>query len=64
MNAVDKLNLFTMLRSELTDTERQDTYPKDNVQEWSERKRKDYYDRLAAILKDIILKKNLKVKFR
>ena len=46
-----------MLRSELTDTERQDTYPKDNVQEWSERKRKDYYDRLAAILKDIILKK-------
>ena len=61
MNAVDKRNLFTLLRSRLTDAERKD-YPKDNVQDWSPKKKKDYYDRLSSILKQIILTKNLKVK--
>jgi hypothetical protein len=46
-------------------TVRLEEYPADvdEVQGWSPQKRKDYYGRLASILKDIILKKNLQVKF-
>jgi hypothetical protein len=64
MNAVDIRNLFVLLRSKLKPSEVEE-YPADvdEVQGWSPQKRKDYYGRLASILKDIILKKNLQVKF-
>lgn len=64
MNAVDKRDLFTLLRSRLTDAERVVEYPKEDVQAWSQKKKKDYYDRLASILKQIILTKKLRVKLR
>lgn len=61
MNAVDIRSLFTFLRLRLTPGERE-TYQKDSVTSWSFEKKKDYYGRLGSILKDEILKKNLRVK--
>ena len=40
MNAVDKFNLFTLLRSRLTETERTVEYPKNEVQSWSKKRRR------------------------
>jgi hypothetical protein len=62
MNAADKFNLFTGLRLRLTEAERA-YYQKDSVQSWSQKKKKDYYDRLSSILKEMMLSNNLTAKF-
>jgi hypothetical protein len=62
MSVEDKMNLFTFLRLRLTDAERLVQYPKGDVPSWSQQKQKDYYVRLASIMKDVILTNNLQVK--
>lgn len=62
LNTVDKRNLFTLLRSKLRDTEARDW--SGDVNDWSLRKQRDYYERLAGILKQIMLDNDLQVTFR
>jgi ribosomal protein S19E (S16A) len=59
---VDRRNLFVFLRSRLSGTEARN-YSGD-VKEWSVQKKKNYYDRLASILKQIMLDNDLEVKLR
>jgi hypothetical protein len=61
-NQVDRRNLFVFLRSRLSGTEAWN-YSGD-VKEWSVQKKKNYYDRLASILKQIMLDNDLEVKLR
>jgi len=62
MNAADVRNLFVLLQSKLKPDEAQEY--NGHPQDWPTQKRKNYYDRLASILRHIILAKNLQVKFR
>ncbi len=62
LNRVDVRNLFILLRSRLSDQEALEYTGL--VKEWPISKRKEYYLRLAAILKDMMLKKNLQVRLR
>jgi hypothetical protein len=59
-NTVDRRNLFVLLRSRLSDADARD-YSGD-VNDWSFRDQRDYYDKLAGILKQIMLDNNLQVK--
>jgi hypothetical protein len=61
-NAVDKRNLFVLLRARLSDSEAR--YYSGEVKDWSEQKKRDYYDRLASILKLIMLDNDLQIKLR
>jgi hypothetical protein len=61
-NTVDQRNLFALLRSRLSDAEARDW--SGDAKEWSPRKRKDYYERLASILKQTMLDEDLQVKLR
>ena len=63
MNTVDIRALFTFLRLRLSPAERE-MYQKDSVKYWDLGKKKDYYGRLGSILKDEILKKDLRVTMR
>jgi hypothetical protein len=54
--------LFGLLRSRLSDAEARDW--SGDVKAWSLRKRRDYYERLAGILKQIMLDNDLQVTFR
>jgi len=62
LNTVDQRNLFTLLRSRLSDAEARDW--SGDVKEWSLRKKKDYYERLASILKQLMLDNDLQIKLR
>jgi hypothetical protein len=62
LNTADVKNLFILLRSRLKPAEAQD-YSGD-VKSWSRRKKIDYYDRLASILKQIMLDNDLQVTLR
>jgi len=62
LNTVDKRNLFTLLRSRLSDAEARDW--NGDVNDWSLRKQRDYYERLASILKQIMLDNDLQVTFK
>jgi hypothetical protein len=62
LNTVDTKNLFKLLRSRLKPAEAQD-YSGD-VKSWSRKKKIDYYDRLASILKQIMLENDLQVTLR
>ena len=60
-NTVDRRNLFVLLRARLNDVEARN-YSGD-VNDWSVQKQRDYYDRLASILKQIMLENDLQIKF-
>jgi hypothetical protein len=62
LNTVDQKNLFALLRSRLSNAEARDW--SGDVKAWPLWKRKDYYERLASILKQIMLDNDLQVKFR
>ncbi|WP_128925216.1 hypothetical protein [Bradyrhizobium guangxiense] len=62
LNTVDRKNLFVLLRSRLSDADGR--YWSGDVKEWSVRKKKDYYDRLGAILLKMMLDNDLKIKLR
>lgn len=59
-NQVDRRNLFVLLRSRLSDPEARN-YSGD-VKDWSVQKKRNYYDRLASILKQIMLDNDLQIK--
>lgn len=61
-NRVDDKALRGYLRQQMTKDERQ--YYTGNWDNWSVRKFRDYYDRLASILKNKMLSNNLQFKFR
>jgi hypothetical protein len=62
LNTVDTKNLFILLRSRLKPTEARD-YSGD-MTTWSRQKRMDYNDRLASILKQMMLDNDLQVTLR
>lgn len=62
LNQVDIKNLFVFLRSRLKPTEAREY--SGALKDWSVQKRKNYYDRLASILKDDMLKNNLQLRLR
>jgi hypothetical protein len=65
MNTVDIRNLFKLLRKSLSAREQEEySGTAEQIQAWSDEKKRDYYDRLSSILREIILKKNLQVKLR
>jgi|SRR6185437_706424 hypothetical protein len=61
-NTVDRKNLFVLLRGRLSDAEARN-YSGD-VKDWSPQKKRNYYDRLASVLKGIMLDGGLQVRFR
>jgi hypothetical protein len=64
INVEDVRNLFVLLRHQLTaHEEAKYSGTVAEIQAWSTEKKKEYYLRLSSILKQIIIEKNLKVKF-
>jgi hypothetical protein len=61
-NALDRKDLFVLLRSRLKDADAR--YYSGAVKDWPDQKKKDYYDLLASILKQIMLDNDLQIKFR
>lgn len=61
-NQVDRRDLFVLLRSRLNDNEARN-YSGD-VKGWPAQKKRNYYDRLASILKQMMLDDDLQIKLR
>lgn len=62
LNTVDVRNMFVLLRSRLSVAETEEY--NGAVKDWPDQKKKNYYNRLGSILKNIMTEKNLQVKFR
>jgi hypothetical protein len=63
-NTVDQRNLFTFLLSQLPASDREYFTPRIPWKEWSEAKRKDYYQKTSSIIKRKMLKNDLKLKIK
>lgn len=63
-NTVDQQKLFTFVLSQLSASDRQHFTPRIPWKEWSDAKRKDYYQKTSSIIKRKMLDSNLQLKIK